>query len=769
MSGDLAALLERLRGERLLGPETAATFRLPPQPARLGELPEGLPIAIVEGLAQSGISGLWSHQVEGLEALAAGRDLLLTTPTASGKSLVFHLPPLVEAAREGPGRALFLYPLKALGHDQLGKVEALARACGLPRQAEVYDGDTGPRTRQRVRREPPRVLISNPDMVHLSLLGNWPDWVPFLRELRWIVLDELHTYRGIFGSHFHHVLARLLRICRAEGAEPRLIASSATAANAGEFARRLTGRPFHWIRESGAPREVRHLLLMRPQGSPYTTALRLLAFLLEAGLKTIVFTKARRITELLCTWFEQQRPDLARRIASYRSGFLPEERRAIEARLAEGALEGVISTSALESGIDIGGLDACVLVGYPGSVMATWQRSGRAGRSGRESVTALVPLPDALDQYLVDHPETLLERPCEELVVDPANAPVARGHLVCAAAERPLDPRADAGYLEPFALRLEELEADGKLRRAGDGRWRARVGRPHRQVGLRGAGRTVLILESGSGRLIGTVDGVRVLFECHPGAIYLHRGGQYLVRQLDLGARTVHAEPVRVDYFTTPQTEKETEILELLDELSAGPLRAGLGRLRVTERVVGFERKSLQGQETLDVFELDLPPVSFETVGLWWLAPTPVEEALKVSGRHFMGALHAAEHAAISLVPLLAVCDRGDLGGISQPRHPQLPCGGIFVYDGHAGGVGISARTFRLLPELLERVVSLLEACPCEEGCPACVQSPRCGNGNRPLDKSGAKELLDLLLRSRSGSVWVPEAPGQVLVGGDDR
>jgi DEAD/DEAH box helicase domain-containing protein len=433
-----------------------------------------------------------------------------------------------------------------------------------------------------------------------------------------------------------------------------------------------------------------------------------------------------------------------------------------------GELDAVISTSALEMGIDIGGLDACILVGYPGSVMATWQRSGRAGRSGRESVTVLVPLPDALDQYLVDHPEALLERPCEALTVDPSNALVARGHLVCAAAEEPLDPANDAAYLGPFAARLAELEAEGKLRRAADGRWRARVGRPHRELDLRGAGRATLILEAGSGRLIGTVDGVRVLFECHPGAVYLHRGSQYLVRELDLGGRTVQAEPVRVDYFTAPQTAKETEILELLDELSVGPLRAGLGRLRVTERVVGFERKSLQGQETLDAFELDLPPVSFETVGLWWLAPTPVEEALKTSGRHFMGALHASEHAAISLVPLHAVCDRGDLGGISQPRHPQLPCGGVFVYDGHAGGVGISARVFRLLPELLARVAALLEACPCEVGCPSCIQSPKCGNGNRPLDKAGAKELLDLLLRSPSGSAWVPEAPAAVLVGSVD-
>ena len=532
------------------------------------------------------------------------------------------------------------------------------------------------------------------------------------------------------------------------------MASSATAANAGEFAARLTGRDFHWIRDSGSPQQGRHFLLFRPAASPYTLALQLLVELLRQGLKTIVFTKARRITELLYAWLRQQEPSLADKVASYRSGFLPGERRKIERRLFEGRLSGVISTSALEMGIDVGGLDACVLVGFPGSVMATWQRSGRVGRAGRESLTALVALPDALDHYLLDHPLELVERPCERLLVDPANEPVSRAHLVCAASELPLHRERDRDYLESQAPLVGELLRQRLLvEKGGEGELTTPHHRPHREVSLRGAGETATILESGSGRLIGTVDGVRVLHECHPGAIYLHRGRQFLVRTLDLEARKVHAEPVDVDYYTSPLTEKSTEILEVLEHRrgDGDGLEAFLGRLRVTERVTGYERRRVRGQESIDQHELELPEVAFETVGLWWLAPRPLEDRLRSEEFHFMGALHAAEHATISLLPLHALCDRGDVGGISIPLHPQLSCGAVFIYDGHPGGVGISARAYHDLPALLERVADLLRRCDCEDGCPTCVQSPKCGNGNRPLDKDGALRFLRLVLGEGAG------------------
>jgi DEAD/DEAH box helicase domain-containing protein len=743
----VSTVLEALRRHPRLGPQIAHVATLPGQEAAFADLEPPLPAGLARALEAAGAPRLWRHQAEGLQALRAGENVLVTTPTASGKSLVFHLPVLEEAARGGAGTALFLYPLKALGQDQRAKLEQLAIAAGIDAPCAIYDGDTPVAARAKLRRHPPRVLVTNPDMLHLGILPSWMQWAPFLSELSWIVLDELHTYRGIFGSHFHHVLQRLLRLSRALGAEPRLVASSATAGNAEEFAKALTGMTFRRVADSGAPREPRSLVLVQPSASPYTTALQLLVELLRQGLKTIVFTKARRVTELLYSWLRRQEPELARRVASYRAGFLPEERRRIEAELFAGTLQGVISTSALEMGIDVGGLDACILVGWPGSVMATWQRSGRVGRQGRESLTLLVALPDALDQWLVRHPEELLARPCEPLVVDPGNEPVARQHLPCAAAEEPLDREIDGDYLLPHGAAVERLLGEHHLRASEDGRQLfARARRPHRGVSLRGGGETVAIVEAGRQRVIGTVDGARVLRECHPGAVYLHAGRQYVVRELDLSTARAVVEPAAVDWYTAALTEKDTRILEILGERHDGPLSAWLGRLEVTERVVGYERKRIFGQEVLSQHALELPSVTFETVGLWWVAKPSHEDVLRQAGRHVLGSLHAAEHTTIALLPLLALCDRNDIGGISMPFHPQVGCGCVFVYDGHAGGVGIAARGFSELPELLGRVAALLDECPCEEGCPSCVQSPKCGNGNRPLDKLGARRVLALLL-----------------------
>jgi len=767
----IAETLQKLLDHEKLGREIVYNHALPGQKARYAELAEPLPDRLREALASTGVERLFSHQAEGVDAVRRGESVLVTTPTASGKSLIFHLPPLIEAIEGGPGRGLFLFPLKALGQDQRAKFDALARASGLTEgeaRAAIYDGDTPRAERTKIRRHLPRVLVTNPDMLHLGVLSRWTGWSEYLRDLRWIVLDELHTYRGIFGSHFHHVLQRFLRVCRAEGADPALVASSATAENAAEFAESLAGRPFHWIAESGAPRQTRHLILLRPEASPYTTALTLFIELLRSGAKTIVFTKARRITELLYSWLRHQDPELARRVASYRSGFLPEERRAIERRLFDGRLDGVISTSALEMGIDVGGLDACILVGYPGSMMATWQRSGRAGRSGRESLTALVAMPDALDQYFLEHPQELLERPCERLIVDPANEPVTRAHLVCAAAELALTPERDGdpvrtgdapGYWVRHRELLDGLLEDRLLLASADGsEIFSPSRRPQGRVNLRGTGETYDIVNGETGELIGTVDGVRVLHECHPGAIYLHAGRQHQVETLDLDHRHVIVSRGKVDYFTTPLTEKETEILEVLDERRDGDgLVARLGRLEVTERVVGYERKRIQNQELVGQHPLELPPVHFQTVGLWWIASRSFEETLRQQGEHFLGALHATEHAAISLFPILALCDRGDIGGISYHRHPQLETGAVFIYDGHPGGVGIAARGFRELPELLGRVLDLLDGCGCEDGCPSCIQSPKCGNGNRPLDKAGAARVLRMLL-DRETPVEVAES-----------
>lgn len=744
-------VLQVLEESESLGPQIVHRHLMPGAAAQFLELDPPLPEVLQEALGEIGAGRLWSHQAAGVEAARAGRDVLVTTPTASGKSLVFQVPVLEEALNEGPGRALFLFPLKALGQDQKGKLDAFAARCGLDAEScgcEIYDGDTPTAARRRIRARPPRVLVTNPDMLHLGILAHAGSWTAFLKDLKWIVLDELHTYRGVFGNHFHHVLQRLFRLCRKEGSAPAVIAASATASNAAEFAETLVGRSFTAITETGAPREGRHLLLVQPEASPYTTALELAVTFLDAGLKTIVFTKARRITELLFSWLRRRRPDLGRRVASYRAGFLPEERREIERRLFEGELDGVFSTSALEMGVDIGGLDACVLVGFPGSVMATWQRSGRVGRAGKDSVTALVAMPDALDQYLLEHPRELLERPCERLIVNPANPVVAGAHLLCAAAEGPLHRQQDEGYLKPHGAVVAGLMEEGELLESADGHELFSVRRrPHRGVALRGAGQPYAIrLGSAEGPVVGTVDGTRALRECHPGAVYLHSGRSFQVKELDLEKRIAVAERAEVDFFTSPLVDKETEILEVLKQRQDGPLHSWVGRLRVRERVVGYERKRFQGQQVMGQEPLDLPPSVFETVGLFFAAGRHLQATLEAKEEHFMGGLHACEHAAISLMPTFALCDRGDIGGISQPFHPQVGCGSIFLYDGHSGGVGITEAAFEDLPGLLRRVEGLLTTCPCEGGCPSCVQSPKCGNGNRPLDKAGALRLTRLLL-----------------------
>jgi len=567
------SVVERLKGEPRLVAECVHSLYLPGEEATFADPTPPLPPAIRDGLESSGVDLLWSHQVEGLQGVREGKNVLVTTPTASGKSLIFYLPTLELATFGEVGNCLFLFPLKALGQDQKQKFDAFAADAGLAGVArcEVYDGDTPQEIRREIKRDFPRVIVTNPDMLHLGILSHWQSWAPFLRGLRWIVVDELHAYRGIFGSHFHHVLQRLMRICRREGASPRVIASSATAANAVDFAEELVGAPFEWVHDSGAPREGRHLMLFRPVASPYTTALRLVIELLASGLKTIVFTKARRITELLYSWLRQQDPAKARRVACYRSGFLPSERRKIEARLFDGELDGVISTSALEMGIDVGGLDACVLVGYPGSVMATWQRSGRVGRAGRDSLTALVALPDALDQYFLDHPDEFVGRPCEQLIVDPTNESVSRSHLVCAAAELSLDKVADEALLVRQAPVVGDLLREGALRES-DGRLLARDRQPQRKVNLRGGGADVAIVDGRRGAIIGTIDGSRVQRECHPGAIYLHAGEFFTVSEYTPESGKVVVERADVDYFTTPLTEKETEVLEVLRSRRDGRL-----------------------------------------------------------------------------------------------------------------------------------------------------------------------------------------------------
>ncbi len=796
----VAAFLGAIRGESSLDEALVHLETLPARPAALaGDLPAGY-AALAPVLRARGIAALYSHQARALEHLEAGENVVLATPTASGKTLVYNLPVLRRALEAEDARALYLFPLKALEQDQRGQLEADVTALGPAGQGirvGIYDGDTPAAERRRLRSQPPRVLISTPDMLHAGILPHHASWEAFFRTLRFVVVDELHSYRGIFGSHVAQLLRRLDRVARFHGARPQWVTASATIANPGELARALTGHPFRVIGEGGAPRARREVLLFRPRASPYTLAARLFRLAVSQGLRTIAFTKARVVTELIHTWVVEADPGLASRVSSYRAGFLPEERREVERRLFDGELLGVISTSALEMGIDVGGLDVCLLVGYPGSQIATWQRGGRVGRRGA-AVIALIAQPDALDQYLVTHPQVFFGRGFEHAVADPHNAEVAAAHLPCAAAELPL--REDEPWLqEPAAReRVAALEADAALLRSAAGsEWFAARRRPHRDVSLRqiGASYTIELDRSlmhprkapqaprseakpsevigkparseakpseGNG-LIGFVGSGRVFAECHPGAIYLHRGRQYLVSELDLEARRVRVRPVDSSWYTRALSEKETEILSRERERPAGNFRLVQGRLRVTTRIGGYERRRVRGQDLLGSEPLDLPPSCFETVGIWLELPDEIPAALETAGRHTMGGIHALEHAALSLFPLFTLCDRHDVGGISYLRHPQTGRAGVFFYDGHAGGVGLSASLFGRVETLLDAASVLIEDCECEEGCPACVHSPKCGSGNRPIDKLAARQLARLLLARDPLPAALPRRRGPAL------
>ncbi|MFQ5882255.1 MAG: DEAD/DEAH box helicase [Candidatus Methylomirabilales bacterium] len=735
---------------------------IPPRKAQYAELSPSLPPPLEQAISKQRIQALYTHQVQAIEATRDGRHVLVATGTASGKSLIYHLPVLERLLKEPEGRALYLFPLKALAQDQLKNLEALLPP-GVEITAAIFDGDTPPGTRNKLKARPPSILLSNPDILHLSLLPYHETWSTFFRSLRFVVVDELHTYRGIFGSHIAHVLRRLRRTCRHYGSDPQFIACSATVSNPSELAQGLTGLDFAVVKEDGSPQWGKYFVLVNPRRSPYTEATDLLLQCARAGLKVIAFTKARKVTELIAMWAKEADQTLTAQIRAYRAGYTPEERRAIEAGLFSEALQGVVSTSALELGIDVGGLDACILVGYPGSIISTWQRSGRVGRGDKEALIFLIALPDPLDQYFVRHPEEFFTRGFEAAILDPLNPQILEAHLTAAAAELPLRREEGALYGFDLAPHLDRLCREGQLLLSGKGdAYYARARHPQRQISIRSVGESYPVLE---GRwTLGSVDSSRAMYECHPGAIYLHQGRQYEVTELNLAARKVSVREVEVSYYTQPLAEKETEILAVRarGELPGASTRFGI--LKVTERMIGYEKRRVFGQDRLGAYPLDLPPQTFETAGLWIEVPEQLGKDLQREGCHLMGSLHAAEHAMISLLPLFALCDRSDVGGISYAFHPQVEGPAVFLYDGYPGGIGLSERGFGELLNLTETTRRLLEECPCQAGCPSCIHSPKCGSGNKPLDKAGALRLLTRLLTeplTKGMDRWVEHPRGE--------
>lgn len=727
------------------------------------------PRAIGNLLEERGVR-LYSHQALATDHIRAGHSVVVATPTASGKSLIYNLPVLERHLHDPDARALYLFPLKALAQDQLAAFTALTATWPEAARptAALYDGDTSDHFRRKIRRDPPTVLVSNPEMLHLGILPHHEQWAAFLAGLTHVVVDEAHTYRGVFGAHMAQVFRRLNRLAGRYGARPTYVLCTATVGNPGELASGLIGagdsapvvveepgamaetpRPADApvvIDTSGAPQGPRHFVFLNPEQSPATAAIDLLKAALARNLRTIVYCRSRRMTELVSLWAGSQSGPYKERISAYRAGFLPEERRSIEARMASGELLAVVSTSALELGIDIGGLDVCILVGYPGTVMATLQRGGRVGRAQQESAVIVVAGEDALDQYFARNPEDFFSRPPEKAVVNPDNEVILARHLECAAAELPLS--ADEPWLQSAGARraVRELRKQSLLLQSADGRqWLAARKRPQRLVDLRGTGQSYSI-EDQAGAVIGSVDGFRAWRETHPGAVYLHRGRTYVIEEVDPGRAAIRAKEANVSWFTRTRGQKSTDILEETERLAIGRCLVCRGRLRITERITGYEKRATSGNRLLTIVPLDVPPQVFETEGLWYVIPDAVRAGLEERFLHFMGSIHALEHALIGLLPLQVMADRNDFGGISIPLHPQtgLPC--VFVYDGLPGGAGLTRQAFAGARELLEATRRVVGACPCEDGCPSCVHSPKCGSGNRPISKQGALALLDELL-----------------------
>ena len=752
-------LLDPTRAQRITHVE-----HVPARQGRPADWPLWAPRLLLDRLALQGVTAPWEHQVQAAELARGGQSVVVATGTASGKSLAYLLPVLSALLEDEKATALYLSPTKALATDQLRAVRALNL---MQVRTATYDGDTSFEERDWVRRFGSLVL-TNPDMLHRGILPRHGDFSRFLRGLRFVVIDECHTYRGVFGSHVAQVLRRLRRICTRYGANPVFLLASATVSEPEVSAGRLTGLPVVAVSDDASPRGATEFALWEPplmdayageHGAPVRRSSTaetgdLLADLVVEGARTIAFVRSRRGAEAVAVnsrrALSEAAPSLVPRVAAYRGGYLPEERRELERRLQSGDLLGVAATNALELGVDVAGLDAVILSGWPGTVASVWQQAGRAGRSGQRALAVFVARDDPLDTYLVHHPEALFGRPVETTVLDPSNPYVLAPHLCCAAAELPLT-EVD---LELFGEEAEPVLADlvrrGLLRHRPKGWFWTSRDRP--DADLRGSGGPpVRLVEAGTGRLLGTVDASSSHSQAHTGAVYLHQGETYVVDDLDLIDAVAMVHAAEPDYSTSARDVTDITIAETLRSASYDGVVLSFGTVDVTHQVVSYLKKRIGSGEVLGEEPLDLPAQQLTTRAVWYTVTAELLAAAGIEWADLPGAAHAAEHAAIGLLPLFATCDRWDIGGVSTALHQDTGQATVFVYDGHPGGAGFAERGYSRAGEWLAATREAIAACECVSGCPSCVQSPKCGNGNEPLDKAGAVRLLDVVLGSGLG------------------
>jgi DEAD/DEAH box helicase domain-containing protein len=765
----LETLVDRLAGAAGRGDRLTHLEVLPPREARTCPWPEWVDPTVVGAWQRAGVSLPWQHQAEAASLAHGGTHTVISTGTASGKSLGYLLPGLTDiVASRGPkgqrgAVVLYLSPTKALAQDQLATIRAL----GVPDlRAATHDGDSSPEEREWTR-DHAEYVLTNPDMLHRSLLPGHERWSRFFGALRYVVIDECHHYRGVFGAHVAQIVRRLRRVAALYGARPTFVLASATVAEPEVAARRLTGLPVAAVTDDASPRGRVALALWEPpfvshqgeHGAPVRRSVTaeladLLTDLVVQCVRTLAFVRSRKGAEAVALGarrrLEEVDPTLTDVVAAYRGGYLPEERRALEQALRDGRLVGLAATNALELGIDVSGLDAVLLGGFPGTRAALWQQVGRAGRSGGDALGVLVARDDPLDTYLVNHPESLLGRPVEATVFDPDNPYVLGPHLCAAAAESPLTEQGLELFGPEARAAVEALTAAGLLRRRPHGWYWTDRRRASDLADIRSSGGSpVRLVEADTGRVLGTVDHASSHGTAHAGAVYLHQGESYLVHDLDLEESVAIVSRQDVDYSTSAREVTDIAIVAERAHEPWGRARLSFGSVRVTHQVVSFLKRRVPSGEVLGEVPLDLPERTLETAAVWWTLPDDVLEDCGIDPEDLPGAAHAAEHASIGLLPLFATCDRWDIGGVSTARHADTGQLTVFVHDGHPGGAGFAERGFHTADDWLEATREAIASCACTEGCPSCVQSPKCGNQNNPLDKAGAVRLLDLLLAGR--------------------
>lgn len=756
---DTDAFLDYLRKDPEYRDQIVHVQYLPARDARPGCLEQPLQAELQGRLNEAGIATLYSHQADAINMIRCGSNVMIATPSASGKTICYNVPVLNAMLEDPSARALYLFPTKALAQDQLRTLINLAgKTINLPWECATYDGDTPGDERYGIRKRA-RIVLTNPDMLHAGILPNHRSWDRFFRRLKYVVLDEAHVYRGVFGSHVACVLRRLRRICRLYGSNPQFILCSATIANPGEHAGRLAGLPFEVIDGDGAPYGGKAFIFWNPpvvdeargtRRSANSESTTLFTELIRQKIRTLNFTGTRKLAELIYVYSRDLLGKaLGERIRPYRAGYLASDRRDIERALFNGELLGVVATNALELGIDIGDLDATVLTGYPGSIASAWQQAGRSGRRRDKSITFMVAQNNPLDQYLMNNPDFFFGKAYENALINWENANILHPHLLCAAWEKPLD-RSDLQYFEDVLdMALSELEEEGRLRRSGE-RWHIapQLSHPVREVSMRSASNlNYQVLDASRGyEILEAVEEDHAFWQLHPGAIYLHQGDSYFVKELDIEKHIAVVEPSNVPYYTQTLELTDLKVLHKIRQKEYNGTHVCLGVVDVSNQVDGFKKKKHYTDEVLGEELLDLPPQRFFTQALWFDLPAGTVALIEERKRDFHGGLHAAEHAAIAILPLFAMCDRNDIGGVSTPFHIDTGRAQIFIYDGYPGGIGIAEKGYEIVEALWAAALKAIEECPCHDGCPACIQSPKCGNNNEPLDKQAAVILLRGLL-----------------------